>query len=63
MVPAQRGVEPLEVGVSAGDDGRSLVAAASLDYVDGVELRGHQWSLGRDFNADRSSLASPSLFV
>ena len=39
VVPAQRGVELLEVGVPAGDDGRSLVAAAGLDHVDGVELR------------------------
>lgn len=39
MVAAQRGVEPLEVGVSAGDDGRSLVAAARLDHMDGVELQ------------------------
>lgn len=40
MATAQRGVEPLEVGVTAGDDGRSLIAAAGLDHMDGVELEG-----------------------
>lgn len=38
VVTAQRGVEPLKVGVSTCDDGRSLVAAARLDDVDGVQL-------------------------
>lgn len=47
MVTAQRGVEPLEVGVSAGDDGRGLIAAASLDHMDGVQLEGHRKSLKR----------------
>lgn len=40
MVTAQHGVEPLEVGVPAGDDGRRLIAAAGLDDVDGVQLQG-----------------------
>lgn len=38
VVTPQRGVEPLEVGVSAGDDGWSLIAAAGLDHMDGVQL-------------------------
>lgn len=40
MVTAQCCVEPLEVRVSAGDNSWSLVAAAGLDDVDGVQLRG-----------------------
>ncbi len=38
VVTPQRGVEPLEVGVSAGDDGWRLIAAARLDHMDGVQL-------------------------
>lgn len=38
VVPAQRGVEPLEVGVAAGDDGGGLIVATGLNDVDGVEL-------------------------
>lgn len=39
MVTAQRGVQPLEVGVSAYDDCWSFIAAAGLDDVDGVQLQ------------------------
>lgn len=42
MVAAQSGVEPPEVRVAASDDGWSLVAAASLNHVDGVELQRHE---------------------
>lgn len=38
VVTAQRGVEPLEVGVPACDDGWRLIAAARLDHMDGVQL-------------------------
>lgn len=38
----QSGVEALEVRVAAGDDGRSLVAAAGLDHVDRVQLERHR---------------------
>lgn len=47
VVTAQRGVEALEVGVAAGDDGGRLVAAAGLDHVDGVELQPQTDSAGR----------------
>ena len=42
MVTAQGGVEPLEVGVSLGDDGRGLVTPTRLHHVDGVELHTHR---------------------
>lgn len=39
MVTAQRGMKALEVGVSAGDNGWSLVTAAGLNHVDCVQLK------------------------
>lgn len=47
---AQRGMKALEVRVSAGDNGWSLVTAAGLDHMDGVEL-------------ERSRPTSQNLFV
>lgn len=38
VVTAQRGMQALEVGVSAVDNGWSLVTAAGLNHMDGVEL-------------------------
>lgn len=38
VVTAQRGVKALEFGVSAVDNSWSLVTAAGLDHMDGVEL-------------------------
>lgn len=42
MAAAQSFVKPLEVRVSACDDGWSLITATSLDHMDGVELEGHR---------------------
>lgn len=38
MVTAQRGMEALEVRVSAGDDCWRFIAAARLNDVEGIEL-------------------------
>lgn len=50
-------MEPLEVGVAAGDDSGHLVAASGLDDMDGVELQDRTGSVGSvdDTSCDASS--------